>query len=250
MADETAMSGAGGRFPATRQSLVIAIRSASPEERRQSFDALVVSYWKPVYRYLRLRWRISNDDAMDLTQGFFMHAFEKSTLERFEPARARFRTWLRVCLDGYVANQHKAASRVKRGGGVEFLDLDFAAVESELGTGIAEGTDPEAWFRREWVRDLFERSLADLRAECDALGKQTALAVFERYDLNESPGEDAPTYSAMAVEFGVAATQITNYLAWARREFRRLVLARLREATGSEEEFRAEAREVLGVAPL
>ncbi len=251
MTEDTTIGGAGGRFPATRQSLVVAIRSASPELRRQSFDALVTSYWKPVYKYLRLRWRISNEDAKDLTQGFFLHAFEKSFLERFDPTRARFRTWLRVGLDGYVANEHKAAGRVKRGGGAEFLQLDYAGVESEIvTTALTDSADPEAWFRREWVRDLFERALAELRGECEALGKQTALAVFERYDLNESPGDRPPSYADLAVEFGVPATQITNYLAWARREFRRLVLLRLREATASDAEFRAEAREVLGVDPL
>lgn len=251
MGDDTAFGGAGGRFPVTRPSLVLAIRAESPELRRQSFDALVASYWKPVYKYLRLRWRISNEDASDLTQGFFAHAFEKTFLERFDPGRARFRTWLRVCLDGYVANEHKAAGRLKRGGGFEFLPLDFSTAESELGASVvAAEADPEAWFRREWVRDLFERALAELRGECEALGKQSALAVFERYDLDDSPSDRPPSYAELAVEFGVPATQITNYLAWSRREFRRLVLERLREATASEAEFRAEAREVLGVDPL
>ncbi len=42
---------------------------------------------------------------------------------------------------------------------------------------------------------------------------------------------------------------MTNYLAFARREIRRLVLEKLREITATEEEFRAEAAAVLGVAP-
>jgi hypothetical protein len=45
----------------------------------------------------------------------------------------------------------------------------------------------------------------------------------------------------------VPVTTVTNHLFWARREFRRLVLERLREITGSEREFREEARAVLGV---
>jgi hypothetical protein len=40
---------------------------------------------------------------------------------------------------------------------------------------------------------------------------------------------------------------VTNYLAFARREFRRAVLAQLREMTGSEEEFQREAQTLLGV---
>ena len=44
-------------------------------------------------------------------------------------------------------------------------------------------------------------------------------------------------------------TQVTNYLAALRRRFRALVLDRLRELSASEAEFRAEARDVLGVDP-
>jgi len=37
---------------------------------------------------------------------------------------------------------------------------------------------------------------------------------------------------------------VTNHLAWARRELRRLVLERLRIVSGSDAEFRDEAREL------
>ena len=77
-------------------------------------------------------------------------------------------------------------------------------------------------------------------------GRQVHFALFERYDLDEKPG-DRPTYQALAGEFGIPVTQVTNYLAVARREFRRIVLQRLREVTATDAEFRAEARELLGV---
>ena len=44
-------------------------------------------------------------------------------------------------------------------------------------------------------------------------------------------------------------TDVTNELAWARRAFREIVLARLREVCASDEEFRAEARDLLGIDP-
>lgn len=44
-------------------------------------------------------------------------------------------------------------------------------------------------------------------------------------------------------------SDVTNYLAWTRREFRRLVLEALREITATEEEWRSEARAVLGIDP-
>lgn len=73
----------------------------------------------------------------------------------------------------------------------------------------------------------------------------TQFALFERYDLADA--EDRPSYGELAVAFQLAVTDVTNYLAFARREFRRAVLEQLREMTGSEDEFRREAQALLGV---
>jgi RNA polymerase sigma factor (sigma-70 family) len=247
-----------GSFPATRHSVIAGIASADRHTRRVAFDALVSAYWKPVYKYVRIKWRADRDDAADLTQEFFTRAFEKGSLGRFDPARARFRTFLRVCLDGFVANEHKAAGRIKRGGAVSFVPLDFAAAEHELGespviSGLdgvtsAPGADDDALFRQEWVRTLFADSVAELRDSCAAGGKQVQFAVFQRYDLDADEGI-RPTYAQLAAELGIPVTQVTNYLAFARRELRRLVLARLRDLCATDDEFRLEARDLLGVDP-
>ena len=98
-------------FPATRYSAVREAASADPETRRRGYESLLAAwYWKPVYKYLRVRWNASSEDAEDLTQGFFARAFEKGLLERYDLSRARFRTYLRTCLDSYVANERKAAA--------------------------------------------------------------------------------------------------------------------------------------------
>ena len=243
-------------FPATRHSVVAGLASPDREVRRVAFDALVSAYWRPVYKYVRIKWRADRDDAADLTQEFFARSFERGSLERFDAERARFRTFLRVCLDGFVANEHKAAGRIKRGGGLEFVSLDFATAESELADRSATllpgdaasipGADDDALFRQEWVRALFADGVAALRASCDAAGKTTQFIVFERYDLEDGSGE-RPTYAQLGAELGIPVTQVTNYLAFARRELRRLVLERLQALCATDEEFRLEARELLGV---
>jgi|SRR5262245_7085773 len=237
-------------FPLTRRSVVVAAGSADPALRRRAFEALVAAYWKPVYKYLRLKWGASGEDAEDLTQGFFARALEKGFFDRFDPGRARFRTYLRTCLDGYVANERKARHRLKRGGGAEHVSLDFAAAETELaGKRPPAGADMEEFFHREWVRSLFGLAVEALRRRCAEAGKERCFALFERYDLDGSDAPERPRYADLARERGIPETQVTNELAWARREFRRLVLEALEEATGSEEEFRAEARQLLGLDP-
>lgn len=235
-------------FPATRHSVMRAIASADPEARREAFTSIVEAYWKPVYKYARLKWHAAADEAEDLTQGFFARAFEKDFFTTYDPEKARFRTFLRTCLDGFIANERKAAARLKRGGGVQLVPLDFQSAEGELRRhDVAVPADMEEFFDREWARSIFALAVDRLRAHYAGDGRGKYFVVFERYDLEGSASGDRPTYTALAREIGVRSTDVTNYLAAARRQFRAFVLERLRELTATDDEFRAEARRLLGV---
>ena len=62
-------------------------------------------YWKPVYRFLRSKFRQDNEDAKDLTQGFFTTALERDFFARFDPAKASFRTYLRMAVERFAASR-------------------------------------------------------------------------------------------------------------------------------------------------
>jgi RNA polymerase sigma factor (sigma-70 family) len=233
-------------FPGTRHSIVAAIRSDRTDVRRSAFDTLVTAYWKPVFKYVRLKWHTSPEDAADLTQGFFLRAFEKDFFAGFDSSRARFRTYLRICLDGFVSNARKADTRLKRGGAVTLVPIDFDEAERELRHQATNAIDDyDAYFHREWLRSLFASAASRLRAACAARGRETRFTLFELYDLAGEDG-DRPTYSALAQRFGLSAADVTNELAAARREFRRLVIDALREQCTTDEEFEAEARALTG----
>ena len=220
------------------------VRSAEPEVRRDAFGQVVTAYWKPIYKYLRLKWRLEDDDAADATQGFLARAFEKEFFDSFDPARARFRTFLRVCVDRFVMNERQAAQAQRRGGGAQAVSLDFVQAEAEMAHHAGStSADPDQLFHREVLRDLVSRALDDVRAACEAQGRRTAWLAFERYDIEPA---DGVTYATLARELGEPVTQITNYLSALRRQFRARLLERLREMCGSDAEFRAEARELLG----
>jgi RNA polymerase sigma factor (sigma-70 family) len=236
-------------FPPTRLSVVARTRSPDEETRRLAFATIIEAYWKPVYKYLRLKWQLDPDQAADLTQEFFAATLEKDVLGRFDPERARFRTYLRLCVDGFASNARKAERRLKRGGGVTPVSLDFETAEGEIVRyEPAVPADVDELFYREWVRALFQRAVEELRTWANNSGRQTMFAVFERYDLAESP-EDRPTYAALARDLGITPTTVTNHLAAMRRQFRRVVLDRLRDLTTTDEEFEAEAKRLLGSAP-
>lgn len=240
----------GGAFPSTRHSVVRAIADADPDVRREAYGALVRSYWKPVYVYIRLRWNRNPDDAQDLTQDFFARCLEKEYLARFDPSKARFRTFVRTCLDAFLSNERQAASRLKRGGGAIVQPLDFASADADLAAHLrSTDGDPETWFHREWVRALFALTVEELRSRCAADGRSLAFEVFTRYELDDGEAVERHTYGALARDLGTSISNVTNQLAWARRAFREIVLEKLRSLCATDEEFRAEARDLLGVGP-
>ena len=239
----------GDRFPPTRRSVLEAARSIDSEERQQALEVLCAAYWKPVYKYVRLRWYRTADEAQDLTQGFFVEVLERELLGRFDPRKSRLRTYLRVCVDSFVSNEHKAAHRQKRGGAIHHVALDFAAAEQELGgtamdpAAIPSPESLEAFFEKEWIRSLFGLAVEELRKYCIERQRERTFHLFEAYDLD---GNDKVSYEQLAKEYSIPVTDVTNALSWSRREFRRVALARLRELCCSEEEFQREARAAFG----
>lgn len=233
-----------GPFPATPASAVLAVSSDDPVTRGRAFQTLVLAYWKPVYKTIRTRWRKDRDEAQDLTQAFFARAFEKDVFESYDAARARFRTFLRSCLHNFLANEAAGDARLKRGGGTMILSLDFEAADGEIESAAGRAASPEEEFDRELARSLHDLAVAALRERLASTGRARYWTVFERYEL--AP-EARPTYGALAAELGIAATDVTNHLHFARRELRRILCDHLRRITASEEEYRSEARELFGV---
>jgi RNA polymerase sigma factor (sigma-70 family) len=227
-------------FPTTRRSVIVALGSSDAAERTRAFDTLVACYWKPLYKYARVAWRRSREDAEDLTQSFFARALEKESLAAYDAAKASFRTFLRLLFDRFASNEWKAEHAKKRGGGE--VRLDFDAAEAEIGRESTVAT-PEEYFQREWVRSVFALAVDRLRTRCEEEGKQKQFAVFEAYDLDDDRGL---SYRELAVRFDIPETQVTNYLAAMRRRFRETVMDALREVTATEAELRAEARALLG----
>ena len=204
---DTAIGGAGGAFPDTRISAVRGAASEDTEERRQGWERVISAYWKPVYKYIRIRWRASNEDAKDLTQAFFSRAMEKKYFADYDAARSRFSTFVRMCLDRFLANEAQAAGRLKRGGGQQRVnEFDEPAADD--------------YFHREWERAVFAESIEAVRMKLEP----RRFAVFEQYDLAE--GTERPTYAELALRSGIKETDVTNYLAAARRELKRALVER------------------------
>jgi RNA polymerase sigma factor (sigma-70 family) len=204
----------------------------------------------PVYKHLRIRWQRSIEDAKDLTQAFFLEAMEKDFFRRFDPERARFRTFVRTCVDGFVSNQEKSARRLKRGGAVEITSLDFQDAENQIDLAeLPPGSSVESLFEKEWRRSVFNMALELFQARSVEQDKEIQFKLFEKYVLDGLEDGRRIKYEDLARQFGLTVATVTNNLAAARRDFRRAVFDKLRELTVTDDEFRREVRALLGVEP-
>jgi len=214
---DTSLGGDQREFPQTLWDVLSRARDSDAEVRRAGLEDLCRHYWKPVYRYVRVAWAKTNDDAKDLTQAFFLWLTEGESLRRYEPARASFRAYLKSLLKHFVQHQDDALRRLKRGGGVKILELDGAASLKDL-VADPSSADPEAIFDGAWRAALVAGALGRVRARLQSRGRELQFRVYEAYELIAP--SDRPTYAELAQRFGVKEKDVDNHLLAVREEVR------------------------------
>jgi DNA-directed RNA polymerase specialized sigma24 family protein len=224
-------------FPDTRVSQVLALSSDDPSLRSRAVDLVVAAYRGPVIAVLRTQWSMEIEDAEDLAHDFFAHALEREWLARYDRDKGRFRTFLRKCLQDFANTKYEASRRLKRGGHMTAVALDDAG-DMSIDAAV------DRLFAQEWARSVLSMSLDRLREQCLAEDRQLTYDVFVAHDVDGA--DEPPRYADLARQFGIPATQVANYLHWARSRFRGHVLDTLRALTTSDAEFREEARALLG----
>src|ERR1700722_2290033 len=102
-------------FPTTRGTLVVAAADPQHKEARSALVSLCEGYWYPLYAYVRRR-GYPADQAQDLTQQFFMRVLEGRYLDRSDPEKGRFRSFMLTSLKFFLADEADRSRAQKRGG--------------------------------------------------------------------------------------------------------------------------------------
>src|SRR5690242_16118662 len=97
-------SRADGAFQSTLWSQVRVAGCGQTPHARHALEQLCRVYWQPIYVYLR-RCGHERHSAKDLTQGFFVYLFEHELLQKADPERGRFRSFLLGSLKFFVSNE-------------------------------------------------------------------------------------------------------------------------------------------------
>src|SRR5512136_1055726 len=156
MPDSSQTGGAPSLFLTTHWSVVLAAKDKSSPNSAAALEALCRAYWFPLYAFVR-RQGHTPSDAEDLTQDFFARLLAKEYLQAADRDKGRFRTFLRVALKRFLANEWDRARRLKRGGGNTPLPLDTTAAEQRYQAEGSDALPPDRLYERRWARAMLEQ---------------------------------------------------------------------------------------------
>ncbi|MEO8698452.1 MAG: sigma-70 family RNA polymerase sigma factor [Kofleriaceae bacterium] len=220
-------------FPITSRSILDDLGSGDESRKARARERLADQYWTAIYAYLRYRWRLDPDRASELTQELFLRDLERETFAKFDPERARFRTFLRTCADNLVRDQIRYDSAAKRG--AEEVVAFEEAGERELAS-ISTTLTPEEAFEQAWRNRVVAMARVRLDSNLRSRGKAKHAEIFAMFHDEDPP----PSYADAAARLAVTVHDVTNWLHAARREWRTQFSLLLHEGGINQEDLATE----------
>ncbi len=222
-------------FPAaTRWSLVLRARGPSPEARAALSD-LCAAYCEPVYRSLRLQ-GFDEDAARELSQEFFAHILQGGYLDRADPTRGRFRSYMLGALRHFLSDLRAKSQRLKRGAGMSPEPLD----ESNEPTA----KPASAQFDRDWATTLMARAIGTLAEEYHRANRT---AWFEELKPWLAGSEPSARQAAVAAQLSLSEGALKVAIHRLRKRFREAILHELRQTLPDTDDPEDELRYLIEV---
>lgn len=223
-------------FPTTSWSLVVAAGNPVDPNCRDALLRLCECYWYPVYAYVRRR-DYPEQDAQDLTQDFFVRILEGRYLDRAEPNRGRFRSFLLNSCKFFLGDQVDRARAQKRGAGA-ILPFEVASGEQRYQFEPLDNKTPEHIFERGWAIVLIDRVVSCLR---DEFVKHGSLDDFEKLKVFLLGQAEIP-YSELARDMGTTEGRLKVVIYRLRKRYRILFLREIAETVADPAEVDSEIR--------
>ena len=223
-------------FPTTRWTLVIAAADPHRKETRAALASLCEGYWYPLYAYIRRR-GYAADQAQDLAQAFFVRVLEGRYLDRADPEKGRFRSFMLTSLKFFVADEGDRQRADKRGGGA-LVPLECSSGEHRYQREPAHDETPERIFERRWALAVLDRVLDKLRDEFVHHGRPEHFDRLKVFLLG--PG-DAP-YAVLAREMNTSEGALKVAIHRLRKRYRQLFRQEIADTVADPTEVESELR--------
>jgi DNA-directed RNA polymerase specialized sigma24 family protein len=246
--DETDMGGLRETFLTTHWSLIEGIQ-ADGDRDRALIGLLLERYWKPVYCYLRRKGH-RNEEAKDLTQGFFHEVvLNRHLVDRADPSQGRFRALLLHALNQYLIDERRKEAAWKRIPKDKLVPLDVVDLP-DLPQALSE-REPEDGFNYAWTSALLDQTLSEVEEECREQGMETHWQVFR--DRVVQPALDSvrpPALLEVCARYGIEdESKASNMIITVKRRFQTALQKNIRITVASEEGLAEELHDMLRFLP-
>jgi len=230
-------------FVTTHWSVVLEAGRNDTPHSRAALEQLCRTYWYPLYAYVRRRGR-SPPDAEDLTQAFFTRLLEKHYLQAADRAKGRFRTFLLVALDRFLANEWDRARAQKRGGGSALVPLDTRLAERLYTEQSMPEFSPEREYEQRWALTLVDQAVRRLQVEYQQAGKT---AEFERLKDFLTAKRGSIPYEFIAVDLGASEGAVRVMVHRLRSRFRKIFCEEVAQTLEDPGDLMDEMRHLMAV---
>jgi RNA polymerase sigma-70 factor (ECF subfamily) len=232
-----------GAFVTTHWSVVLRGGHSDTPRARAAPETLCRAYWYPLYAYVRRRGR-SVEDAQDFTQEFFARVLEGNWLARADPAKGRFRTFLLTAMERFLANEWDKARALKRGGGRQFVPVQFHTAETRYGVEPVDDRTPEQAFEYRWAVTLLEEVLNRLAADFQAKGEAALFASLKPCLAGDRASQP---YADLAARLGLSESAVKVAVHRLRQRYREPLRAEIANTVRSPRDVDAEMRHLFNV---
>ena len=245
--DSTTTGGESRRFPVTKWSKIINLKTSDDSRKDLIINELLERYWKPIYCYLRSK-GYDNETAKDMTQGFFQEVvLGRKLIQKAEQTKGRFRTFLLTAIDRYIIDLHRYEATSKRkphGQMFQLSNVDLSSVPS-----ITSDSTPEQSFHIAWISNLLDQVLCEVKNEFFDNNKQLHWQVFDDKILKPIiKSSKPPSLKDMCAKYGINSDKrVSNMIITVKRRLRKSLERCLRQFARSDSQVKQEILEMLEV---
>lgn len=206
------MSESARLFPTTRRSLIVELQAQEPQRREVSLARFCSLYYPALYGFARAL-GLSEADAKDGVQDFFVKVVQDQFLAKYEPERGkRFSSWLIKCFKNMVFNQLASEKAAKRGGGQVFVLLDGEHAEHSYRAAHLAHLDPGPTFDLLLAREIWLAAKAAVFGRYQHKPGKELVADLLPYVLHERwPPKPMPTQAELAERHGLTAVKLKAF---------------------------------------
>jgi len=222
--------------------MVLEAQGESPGAQ-EALGKLCRIYWRPIYSFVR-RQGAGEEEAQDLTQGFFALLLERRDLRTVRKEKGRLRSYLLTALKHFLTDEHRRAMAIKRGKGERLIPMEELHTEERSGVEPADTLTADRIFERRWASTLLDRVLSRLEEKYRARGNAALFDSFSQL-LADEPG--SPSQADIAAQLGMTENAVSQAFYRFRQSYQSLLREEIAHTVATLSDIENELRYLIAV---